>query len=299
MKLVSGVTVFLVVLGVACGGGTTGAGPIGGSAPATNLGAFADDFCGLIEPCCAADGLSTSGVSCHAFITLLAGQGTYDATQGQACITAIQQESTSPTFCSSDINMSIPSCSAALGNQSGGGQVQPGQPCNASTDCAPPSTPGGSAACLTTCIQLETGNAGDTPCVGNMTATGTSYGLSGTAPQLAYLCSIPNGSACDTTTNTCVPLKAVGQPCTSDEECVAGAYCPFTAATSQCAARLADGQPCTANDMCQTTSFCDTTAGTCKALSPIGAACTSGLTCVGGTCSNGKCTSGLSLICGT
>jgi hypothetical protein len=299
-----------LVTAVACSSGSSGSGPV----PASTVSAFGQDYCGLLEPCCAQAGLSTTGMVCEAFVQLAAGQGTYDAAAGQACISGMQAESGSSSFCTSPGN-DVPACSQVF--NSSNGTEPPGAPCQSDTDCA--KAAGGGAHCYSqfsfgdagstqtqTCVQTLPGQAGDGPCIGTQDGSITSYSWSGTGapPSPSYLCDVAGGTTCDATTSKCTPLAAVGQPCTSDSSCVAAAYCAFGATAGQCTARLADGASCAANPAgCATTSTCDAATSTCKALLADGSPCSGGNQCASHTCVNQACGSSagldLQLLCGT
>ncbi len=299
-----------------CGGSTSGGGSSsgGGGASAATVAGFAQDFCALLAPCCADAGLSTSGLVCSAFIEEAAQKGTYDATAGQACLAAAQQQPASD-FCA-NLGNDVPQCSQVL--SSSGGTTQPGQPCTQDSDCARAS--GGSATCFgqtefldgggttqtMTCVQTSPGQAGQGPCIGIAEPGGITeytWGGKGTPPDQAYVCSLADGVTCSSTTQTCTALAAAGSPCTTDSDCVSGAYCAFgSGGSSTCTARLADGAGCaSAPNGCQTTSYCDASQVCTPYVAP-GSACTTGNECQYG-CVNGKCSSagtsfGLALLCG-
>ncbi len=303
-------------LAMAACGGTTSA---GGTGATSDVNGFADQYCAALEPCCADAGLSTTGTSCHALITLLAGATQYDAAKGAACIQTIQQASGQPGFCTTFGGASASAaCNGVFSGLEGGasastGSTQPGQACTFSTDCAP--APGGGAECISTggatsiCVQTTDGKAGDSPCVATVSGSTTSFTFStGTVPSPAYVCNVADGVSCSQTTNACAPLAQVGQSCSSDLDCAQTAYCSFGAATSgpQCAPRLADGASCAASlSGCMATSACDVTTMTCKPLSPDGSPCADASTCQSSVCENGTCGTssnnqlGLALICGT
>jgi hypothetical protein len=297
-----------VVLGFACSSGS------GGNGAATSSGAFAVDYCNLIEPCCAQAGLSTTGTLCQAFAQAAAAQENYDAANGQACISGMQAESGSATFCTT-LGNDIPACSAAFTSTSG--SALGGAPCMQDSDCAKPS--GGGATCFDnfsfgdggttqtqTCIQTMVGQAGDGPCVGTVQASGTEYTWSGTGtpPASGYTCAIASNLTCDQTTQKCVTLANVGQACQSDSDCVPSAYCPFGMSPIVCAARVADGASCaSAPTGCLTTSYCDSTTTTCNPLLASGSPCTGSQQCSSLQCVNDVCGAGndlgLQLLCGS
>jgi hypothetical protein len=286
-----------------------------GSGDTSSASGFGQQFCGLLEPCCADAGLSTNGTLCQAFVNEAASKGTYNASAGQACISALQAASKSSTFCT-DFGGNLPQCSNVFGATGGG--AGPGQPCNTDNDCAKAS--GGSAICYTqtnfvdggttstsTCVQTQKGKAGQSPCVGTIQGNTTYFSLSsGMVPGMGYTCDVADGVYCDSNTQKCTALAMTGQTCNGNEQCVASDYCAFGGTTGQtCQARVAVGSMCTNNgsNPCVTGSSCDPNSGTCKAQLPSGAACTTSQECQSGICNNGKCSGtsnlGLALLCGS
>src|SRR5579872_201428 len=83
---------------------------------------FAQQYCSLIEPCCADAGLSTSGQACQALLGSGLG-GNYNATKGQACIDALKQQSSQPDFCTS--GLSNPACNGVFSGSGGGNGTTP------------------------------------------------------------------------------------------------------------------------------------------------------------------------------
>src|ERR1700677_3211863 len=75
-----------LVLGVACSSGSGG----NGGGAATSASAFIQDYCNLLEPCCAQAGLSTTGVQCQALAGAAGGVDSYNEANGQACIAGMQ-----------------------------------------------------------------------------------------------------------------------------------------------------------------------------------------------------------------
>jgi hypothetical protein len=310
VKLALATTVLGLAAGLACGAGCGG----GSGGAAGSSGSFAVDYCNLIEPCCAQAGLNTSGTLCQAFANAAASEGSYDAAQGQACITGMQAESSSPTFCT-ELGNDIPACSMAF--TTAGGSVPPGGKCMQDSDCA--KAAGGGATCFfsvafddggstqtQTCVETSVGTAGDGPCVGVVQASGTLYDWtgSGPVPPQGFTCAVADGLTCDDTTQKCIALATVGQACGADSDCVTSAYCSFGSGQAQCATRLADGASCSsAATGCLSTSFCDPTSMTCKPLLANGAACTDSQACLSGDCVNMACSGsnnlGLQLLCGS
>jgi hypothetical protein len=300
-----------VLLVLACGGG---AGGQGSGTPATDLGAYAQGFCDLLEPCCADAGLGTGGVFCNAWIQSQASKGGYDPASGQACLQALQQEP-GATFCAS-LTGGVPACSTVFG---AGGAVQPGQPCKQDGDCAV--VLGGGATCYKqdafvdggaaqtqTCVQTTPGKAGDGPCIGDVeSAAVTVYGWSGQGPPpgQAYVCSLADGLTCSDATQQCTAQVDVGGACSTDTDCVATAYCADSGSSGQCVARLADGASCTAAPTgCLATSYCDASSDACTPFVAPGSPCSADPQCQYG-CSGGACNQGgtgsvsLAGLCGT
>ncbi|HEY3822148.1 MAG TPA: Dickkopf N-terminal cysteine-rich domain-containing protein [Polyangiaceae bacterium] len=299
-----------LLVGVACSSGSGG----GGGGAASNGSAFAQDFCNLIEPCCAQAGLGTTGTLCLAFADEAAESGTYDPAAGEACIAGMQAESGTPALCTY-LGNDVPACSQAF--RANGGSAPPGAACMQDSDCA--SAPGGGATCFTdfafgdggsnetqTCVQTMVGQAGQGPCIGIVEPSGTEYEWSGTGspPSSGYTCATASGLTCDQTTQKCLALATTGAACSSDQDCVAADYCSFGGQGSACAVRFADGASCSADaEGCLATSYCDSSTMTCKPLLATGSSCTASQQCSSTQCVNDVCSGsnnlGLQLFCGT
>lgn len=292
------------VLVLACSGGGGGAAATGGS--------FGQQYCSLLQPCCSAAGLPSPGVLCTAFAQKAAQTGTYDPAAGQACLSAMQQESSSGSLCTT-LGNDIPDCSHVFGS---GGTVPPGGQCTSDTQCAP--APGGGATCFTadvlvdgggttsseTCIQTTPGKAGDSPCIGIVEPGLTIYTWSGQGPPptQGFTCSLADGITCSDATQQCTALASPGDPCNTTTDCVTSAYCDFTGSGGTCTARLADGADCSAAPQaCQATSYCDSSSHACTPYLAPGSACTTSQQCqygcVNQTCQHGTGSLGLALLC--
>lgn len=284
-----------------------------GSGNASSASGFGQEFCQLLEPCCADAGLSTSGTLCEAFVEAAANKGTYNPSAGQACISALQAASKSSTFCT-DFGGNLPQCNDVLG---GSGAAGPGKPCTTSSDCAP--APGGSALCYSvtnfvdggtnstsTCVQTQTGKSGQSPCVGTVQGDTTYFSLTGgSPPDTGYTCNVADGVYCDSSTQTCTALGTTGQTCTGNQECVASDYCGFSSTGGQsCQPRTPVGSSCGSggNNQCVAGSYCDPSSFVCAVQLANGAACSTSQQCASGTCNNGKCSGtnnlALGLLCG-
>jgi hypothetical protein len=294
---------------VACSSGSSSDGSLT-VGPADTAGQFADQYCGLIAPCCADAGLSSNGAACHAWLTLAEQQGTYDPAAGKACLAAMQQAQSQPDFCAT-LGGNLSSCNQVF--TSSGGSVPPGGACMRDSDCTP--APGGSATCFTqfnvvdggsnetrTCVQTTTGKAGDTPCIGDVNGDITDYSWQGTPPRQAVLCDAARGLYCDTTTHACAAFKSPGAACSSDTECGPEAYCSFQSGGSVCAARAPAGSSCAGGVQCDASSYCDPATQACIAALASGSTCSTNDQCQSKQCVNGKCGGssnlGLWLLCG-
>jgi len=105
-------------------------------------------------------------------------------------------------------------------------------------------------------------------CAGSCSGSGDCGGAapSGSGPVVTTVCFADEGLQCDFATQTCQPLAALGQVCSSGA-CVAGAFC----AQGVCAALKPDGAECSENQECMARrcSLLDPAAprGTCGAKS--------------------------------
>jgi hypothetical protein len=286
-----------------------------GSSNSSSASGFGQEFCQLLEPCCADAGLSTSGTLCQAFVNEATSMGTYNPTAGQACISALQAASKSATFCT-DFGGNLPQCNNVFGTK--GGAAAPGQPCNTSNDCAKAS--GGSAICYSvtnfvdggtnstsTCVQTQSGKAGQSPCVATVQGNTTYFGLTpGAPPAMGYTCDIADGVYCDSTTQKCTALATTNQTCSGNQQCVTTDYCAIGGTNgSTCQPRTPLSSPCNAfgTNQCVAGAYCDTNSNTCKPQIANGASCTTSQECASNNCNNGKCSGttnlGLGLLCGT
>ncbi len=288
-----------------------------GSGSASSASGFGQEFCQLLAPCCADAGLSTNGTVCQAFVGEAMSMGTYDASAGQACISALQGASKSSTFCT-DFGGNLPQCNDVFGPAGGG--AGPGKPCNTSSDCAKAS--GGSAVCYSvtnfvdggtnstsTCVQTQAGKAGQSPCVGTVQGDTTTFALTpGPPPEMGYTCDVADGVYCDSNTQKCIALVATNQACTGTAQCVTSDYCGFVSGSTRqtCQPRAPIGASCpfsSTGNPCVANAYCDTNTNTCQQQIGNGASCSTSQQCASGNCNNGKCSGttnlALGLLCGT
>jgi hypothetical protein len=291
----------------------------GGTAGPTAASLYAQQYCGIFASCCADAGLPQHPQFCEEAVAGGGAHATYDADAGVACLAALKERQSQPGFCAG--LQSPKECDYVFLREAGAppavGTLQPGQACSLDTDCA--AMPGGSAMCVyethdveagsyetRTCVQTAVGGAGDTPCIG--TTNTPSYLVllrsQGPPPKRGFLCDGSQGLYCSPSTQTCVALSQVGQPCAGYDECVASAYCDFT--SGKCAAPVAVGGTCAPATAppCVSKSYCDPSKLICTAKLSDGAACAIDDSCSSGFCVNGACESsgdiGLSLqfFCG-
>jgi hypothetical protein len=288
-----------------------------GSSNTSSASAFGQEFCQLLEPCCAHAGLSTSGTMCRAFVNEATSMGTYSPTAGQACISALQGASKSSGFCT-DFGGNLPQCNDVFGAMGGG--AGPGKPCNTASDCA--RAPGGSAICYSvtnfvdggtnttsTCVQTQKGMSGQGPCVGTVQGDTTTFALiPGPPPGTGYTCDVADGVYCDSNTQNCAALITTNQACNGNPQCVASDFCGFgSGSTGQtCQARAPIGSTCPfggGSNPCVANAYCDTNSNRCQAQIADGAACSTSQQCSSGNCNNGKCVGtnnlALGLLCGS
>jgi hypothetical protein len=272
---------------------------------------FADQYCQILEPCCADAGLSTSGNYCfNQIVNQVVGtalDGQYNPVVGQECLSATLAASKNSAFCS-DFGglLSLPQCYHILGGQA----VAPGESCMQSFECT--TAAGGSALCFMqtsgggsstgTCVQTQTGAAGQGPCVATVVqGVSTSIQSSGPPPSTGYTCDVADGVSCSPTTHKCTALAATGHACQAGQDCVTSDYC----ASGSCQPRVAVGAACgNTSGECVNTAYCDFfSSSVCKPLLPNGSACTDLSMCKSSNCDNGKCASvsavPLAMTCGT
>ncbi len=273
---------------------------------------FAQSYCALVDPCCAA---SHSSLACEDLVLSAAGSYTFDETAATACLAALQARPSGSGFCAGLATLSggangfavIPECASVFGSASTG-TVAAGQPCNMDGDCAP--GPSGPAACEPDIFWSTGSNDGghlcavittklSDPCIG--TASPSQRSFQGMGNPTGYtFCDQDQGLMCSAS-YVCVPIGGLGDSCDSSNQCDGiKTYCEFGSGT--CQSRLPAGAACTnAFGACVDGSNCDPTTSHCKALLGAGAACSAGTfpsNCLAGYCgSNGTCPDPLAGIC--
>ena len=135
-----------------------------------------------------------------------------------------------------------------------------GQPCVAVDQCA-----GTPALCLSgTCMTPPRGKAGDGCAVTCDDATDCKWGTSG-GKSPNSVCYDQDGLRCDSTTNTCVPVTAIGAVCTDYSECGAHAAC----SNGTCQALAKSGQDCGSGPGCDSNLQCVSSSGTAYTCQPL------------------------------
>jgi hypothetical protein len=290
---------FVLVIIAGCGGGGGGGGGGGsgggGGGSLDTVAAFREQYCAIIDPCCAAAGLQ---MKCAAVVDAASAAAGYYAGAAQACIDGLRARQSSPDFCrsiGSPFEAAPSWYGAAVACErvfSARGTVAPGGACIASSDCA--AMPGASARCIEErCIQIRRGKLGDA-CFGTESAE-FGLGVMFATPQSeGALCEHADNLHCDETTFVCAAARALGETCDGTLDCAADAYCPYP--TRTCAARLPLGSTCTTDEgACRDPGICSN--DSCVAPLLAGAACTNDtVTCASRYC-DGTCRDALPLLC--
>ena len=271
---------------------------------------FAAAYCDLIKPCCAMANLRTDGKQCQLLFGAFGGQSSYNKQAGEACLAEARAAAGTATFCQMLDDNEPSACDNVFGSP---GKKQPGEACTDDDECAPSTE--GSVACesnfgaggaeVRKCQVVVKGKEGDKPCVGTKEGNFTSGNVNlDDVPARGYLCHVTDGLRCDSTTDTCVKLKAIGEACQGNSDCLRTAFCEGT--MDRCTERRAIGATCMpsfANEECVTGGWCSETTRMCAAQVADGGACTEDDECKSGNCVNGKCDRGLgdlglAFICG-
>ena len=273
---------------------------------------FAQSYCALVEPCCAA-GHSPS--ACENLVLGAAGSYTFDQTAATACLAALQARPSGSGFCAGLATLAggangfavIPECASVFGSASTG-TVAPGQPCKLDGDCAP--GPSGPSACEPDIFLSTASNDGGNfcavittkladPCIGTASPSQRSFEGAG-SPTGYTFCDRDQGLMCSPS-YVCVAIGGLGDPCDSSDQCDGiKTYCEF--GSGSCQSRLPAGAACTnALGACVDGSDCDPATSVCRMLDGAGAACSAGAfpsTCLAGYCgSSGTCPDPLPGIC--
>ena len=216
--------------------------------------AYLQPYCTRLAQCCAQAGIPSSGMGpCESyelgFVKYL--------NDGSAVIVP----SVIQTLLS-QLNSSCDQPSYALIGATTDGTRTSGQPCVAPDQCA-----GTPALCLNgTCMTPPRGKAGDGCSVTCDDTSVCKWGVSsGKSPY--SVCYDQDGLRCDSTTNTCVPVSAIGAACPTYSDCGVHAECT----NGTCLALASVGQDCGNGQRCDRNLECVSNASgttdTCRTLS--------------------------------
>jgi hypothetical protein len=291
------------------------------SAPSSEAAqAFGTEYCALVEPCCASQGLTSqcSGTLLGAALGL-----DFDPAAAATCLAALHARQAGPDFCGglatvhpswNNDSAVIPECLTVFKApaQPGVGTAEPGAACHEDTDCAP--GPTGHSGCVFDIFRTGAANDGSEictgisgrssdPCVG--TFAGGGYSGNGGGPSNGFFCDRSQGVICDSATQLCVPGPGLGDHCESSLDCDGVVtYCNFNVSVQACAPRLTAGQTCAGSDAseCVDGTYCHPTTHQCTPQHGFGAACSPTISfpseCLAGLCKNtGTCPSLLSPLC--
>jgi len=216
--------------------------------------AYLQPYCTRLAECCAQAGLAYSGIgACEAYEL---GFVKYLDDGSEVIVPSVIQTVLD------QIKTSCDQPSYALIVATTDGTRTSGQPCVAVDQCA-----GTPALCLDgTCMTPPRGKAGDGCAVTCDDNTDCKWGTSGGKSPNA-VCYDQDGLRCDSTTNTCVAVTAVGKACTEYAECGTHAEC----LNGICQAYAQVGQECNNGRYCDSSHACMSnssgTKSTCQTLS--------------------------------
>ena len=269
--------------------------------------AFVDDYCELLMPCCNQAGLSSNPSQCQAFLTASTSGATYDQAKGEQCLSAVRAASGQVDFCTAANGVLNDETCGEVFSGGGDGNVEPGGACETDSDCA--DTEKGEGVCLhywkgdtayQACMIVADGKLNSGPCIGTRDGSQISYRDAEVHFELGYICDKADGLYCDTASDHCAAMGAIGEPCSFYEPCADEMYCD---AEGKCAARLPVDSACSGpyDDECVASAYCDEATKTCAAQLGDGATCTVSRQCQSGSCTNGQCEKaaefGLMMVC--
>jgi len=218
---------------------------------------YLEPYCTRLAECCAQAGLPTSGMGpCESyelgFVKYLDdGSAVIVPSVVQTLLAQIQSSCDQPSY--------------TLISATTDGTRLAGQPCVAPDQCA-----GTPALCLFsgdstngTCMTPPRGKAGDGCAATCDDTTVCKWGTSGGKSPNAF-CYDQDGLRCDSTTNTCVAVAAIGAPCPNFNECGRHAAC----SNGTCQATAKAGQDCGGSQYCDTNLQC-VSSGTSYQCQPL------------------------------
>jgi hypothetical protein len=225
---------------------------------------YADEVCGMYQPCCDAEGMGFDAGGCRdwfARVTAAYMPDEFVAAEGTECLRALADaRAQDPDRCNTvgvfaEATMRSECQKAFVAPARDGAPL--GGHCLLSGDCAAAGDEPGKVICYANmCILERQGAAGDGPC----------YAGGG------------------------VPLQQEMVTCPAEQ----GLYCNRT--DNACSPRVGDGERCPFNNACDATSMC--VGGICRRLPEEGEPCLNGIPGAGGYCRNGAACNASTLICG-
>jgi len=285
--------------------------------------AFAQEFCALVEPCCVEAGL---GARCllNVYQDVTINDFTFDPVEAGSCLGAVR-ERVGADFCARLGRDSVSESWYLLSDcfdvfTYTGDAPSPGttpthavghaEPCYTGADCAP--GPNGRARCPSigagsSQLCLQTTAMLGAPCIGTDDRRYEYFSsvvddglMAPTSP--GYLCDHDQGLHCDPTTRACVANLQIGDACSKHSDCPVDSICDPT--SKRCGSRLPLGSSCTFSSVeCTEGTRCVLPTSTCAVRLGAGAPCNSddflaGHLCESGRCEEGACTDPLLVTCG-
>lgn len=269
--------------------------PIGDTVTESDYVALVAEFgCYALAPCCAGVGYRYDAATCRSV---------YAAFAKLSDSPAIQFDPAAAAACLKAFQSNIPGCGAKGPTECSSvyaGTLQPGTACSNDGECFQPT--GTEAECDVTdsvCVTLTQGKVGDAcdqTCMSAQEGAGVAYCSMvmvtqyPNAPYAHVACDRAAGLTCNVSSAHCEALSSVGAACTSDGNCVVGAYCE-TAGTSPgtCKSRPAVGQACgSTGQQCAIGAYCDSQL-VCQARKARGESCASSGECLGTCNDSGTC----------
>jgi hypothetical protein len=315
-KLAIAIALLPLGLGLAwgCSGSATDSRSAGPVPEDRFIGELVAAICDNVAACCTANGFEYDADGCRRTLSSLYGQAfpapgapgvVYDASVAGECIALAARIAES---CAEPTGRTNACTSAYVGMR------KAGEACTLDLECAAP--PGGTADCATdsttgaqTCQSRPRGKSGDA-CHATCTerSNGRSCSLHSDRDGSAE-CYTNDGLFCESTTQACTALGAIGASCTGFDECVSAAFCD----SGICVARIALGESCVEHcatgtcsydDPCVAGAYCE--GGSCVPRKSAGAPCSVDTECAGecsGTDPDSRCVAvdsvASELVCGT
>ena len=313
MRIAKGVALIVALAaqaGCGSGGGSPAAQCDGGCQQVTPAeDAFLTNLCTLIEGCCVvnADRTAPDVAGCKAQAMRVG--FSHDPAVQSACLSELQGLASAGTGCFPDVSNLGDPCNQLYYEPNG--TKQPGEACTSRAECA--GTAGSITLCINGCMRLTPGQAGETPCLGDVTEDGVIEAVpyappnSTTPISTGAVCEKGAGLYCTFTqglaAQSCQPLQVAGATCAFSRTCASGKCAggdqTSGAASGACTPVASAGQPCRDDatlTQCDQDSYCeftDSPPGVCVPKLPLGAACRDSTNCTSGNCYGTTCMAGI------